>query len=214
MAKTRGAHSYRPSVCRSSTPPADTSTPRAAIVAGPSPPGVPPSVAAAVSPNSLAVRPSAAVAASPAPAVVQGTVAADAEGSSSIAPAQRRYHTRVSPTPPAPSQPRPARRAPPPKRVRTSGPGESSTSRPRAPPSSPYQGIAGAPDPLHLLSGGLTSLAASSRGMLTAGEISTRRFTTISRHLPSTRSSETPCSSSRDTIWSHSWRRVDTIILG
>ena len=63
-----------------------------------------------------------------------------------MAPAHRRYHTRVGPTPPASSHPRPARRAPPAKRARTSAPGESSTSRSRAPPSPPYQDIAGAPD--------------------------------------------------------------------
>ena len=91
-------------------------------------------------------RPSAAAAASPALAAIQGTTAADTEGSSSMAPTQRRYHTRVGPTPPAPSHPMPARRAPQPKRARTSGQGESSTSRPRAPPSPPYQGFSGAPD--------------------------------------------------------------------
>ena len=91
-------------------------------------------------------RPSAVAATSPAPATVQGTAAADAEGSSSVAPAQRRYHTRVGPTPPAPSHPRPALRSPPHKRARTSGPGESSTLRPRAPPSPTYQGTVGAPD--------------------------------------------------------------------
>ena len=63
-----------------------------------------------------------------------------------MAPAQRRYHTRVGPTPPAPSHPRPARRAPTAKRARTSGLDESSTWRSRAPPSPPYQGIAGALD--------------------------------------------------------------------
>ena len=63
-----------------------------------------------------------------------------------MAPAQRRYHTRVGPTPPAPSHPRQTRRPPPPKRVWTSGPGKSSTLRPKAPPSPPYQGITGAPD--------------------------------------------------------------------
>ena len=47
---------------------------------------------------------------------------------------------------PAPSHPRPTRRAPPPRRAHTSSPEESSTSRPRAPPSPPYQGIDGAPD--------------------------------------------------------------------
>ena len=61
-------------------------------------------------------------------------------------PAQRRYHTRVGPTPPSPSHPRPTRRAPPSKRARTSGLGESSTLKPQEPPSPPYQGIAGAPD--------------------------------------------------------------------
>ena len=72
--------------------------------------------------------------------------AVDVKGSSSVAPAQRRYHTRVRPTPPAPSHPRPARRALPAKRALTSGPGESSSSRSRAPLSQPYQGVAGAPD--------------------------------------------------------------------
>ena len=105
-----------------------------------------PGVAAAVGPNAPAACPSAAVAASSTLAAVQGTTAADAEGSSSMAPAQRRYHTRVGPTSPAPLHPRPARRAPPPKRAQTSGLRESSTSRPRAPPSPPYQGIARAPD--------------------------------------------------------------------
>ena len=62
-----------------------------------------------------------------------------------MASAQRRYHTRVGPTLPSPSHPRPARRARPAKRPRSSGSGESSTSRSRAPPSPPYQGIAGAP---------------------------------------------------------------------
>ena len=49
-------------------------------------------------------------------------------------------------TPLAPSHPRPARRALPAKTTRTSGPGESSTSRSRVLPSPPYQGITGAPD--------------------------------------------------------------------
>ena len=50
------------------------------------------------------------------------------------------------PTPPAPSHPRSARRAPLAKRARISGLEESSSSRSRAPPSPPYQGVAGAPD--------------------------------------------------------------------
>ena len=78
MTKTRGAHSYRPRVRRSSTPPASTSTP---------------GEIAATGPNALSACPSAAVAASPAPTAVQGTTATDAEGSSSMAPSQRRYHT-------------------------------------------------------------------------------------------------------------------------
>ena len=87
-----------------------------------------------------------AAAAAPAPTTVQGSADANAMGSSYVALAQRRYHTRVGPTPPDPSHRRPARRAPPSKRARTSGPGESPTSRPRAPPSRPYQGIDGALD--------------------------------------------------------------------
>ena len=127
MAKTRGDHSFRPRVRQGSTPLTGTSTP---------------------GPRSVAVSPSTATGPSvaAAPTAVQSPVVADAEGSSSVAPAQRRYHTQVCPTPPAPSHPRPARRAPPTKRARTSGQWESSTSRPRAPPSPPYQGIAGAPD--------------------------------------------------------------------
>ena len=113
-------------------------------VAGPSAAG--PSVAAAgADPSVPAVRPSVE-AASPAPAAIQSPAAGDAEGSSSVAPTHKRYHTRVGPTPPAPSHPRPARRAPLAKKARTSGPGESSTSRSRAPPSPPYQGIPGASD--------------------------------------------------------------------
>ena len=59
--------------------------------------------------------------------------------------------------------------------------------------------------PLHPLSGELTSITALFRGMsTTVREICTGRFTTISRHLPRTRSSETPCPSCRDTTWSRS----------
>ena len=197
MAKTRGAHSYRSWVPRSSTPPAGTSTLGAASAAGPSAPAAHPSAAAATSP---------AAAASLAPAAVQGTAAADAEGSSSVAPTQRRYHTRVGLTPPAPSHPRSTRRAPQPKRALTSSPEESSTLRPRAPPSPPYQGIAGAPDlsPASIIRQPYFPCSPS-RGMLTTvGEICTGRFTTISRHFPRPRSSETPCSSCRDNIWSRS----------
>ena len=49
-------------------------------------------------------------------------------------PLSRRYHTWVGPRPPSPVHPRQPRRAPPSKRVRTSGPGESSISRPEPSP--------------------------------------------------------------------------------
>ena len=145
MEKTRRAHSFRPQVRRGPTPPA----------AGPSPVAADLTASGPAATGSVAAGPSAAVAgADPsaptarpitAPAAAAPT-AGDAEGSSSVAPAQRRYHTRAGPTPPASSHPRPARRVPPAKRARTSGPRESSTSRSRAPPSPPYQGMAGAAD--------------------------------------------------------------------
>ena len=146
MAKTRGAHSYWSRVRWSSTLHYDTSTQGVAVTAGLNAPAACPSAAAVTGPSAPAVRPSAATIASLASAVVQGTAPADVEGFSSVVPAQRRYYTRVGPTPPVPSHPRPAQRAPPPKRARTSGPRDLSTSRPRAPPSPHYQGIAGAPD--------------------------------------------------------------------
>ena len=108
-------------------------------VAGPSTAADPSSAVAGADPSVLVERPTSAPA-------VAAPDACDVEGSSSVAPAQRIYHTRVRPIPPAPSHPRPARRAPPSKRDRTSDPGESSTSRSRAPPSLPYQGIVGALD--------------------------------------------------------------------
>ena len=145
MAKTRGAHTFRPRVHQGPSP-LDTS---------PSPPSAGSSAAGIASAGpTAAVGPSATAGASlsaaagtgpSAPAATTPTIG-DAEGSSSVAPAQRRYHTRVGPTPPAPSHPRPARRALPTKRARTSGSGELSTSRSRAPPSPPYQGVFGAPD--------------------------------------------------------------------
>ena len=138
MAKMRGAHSFRSRVHQGPTPPA--ASPFTTGPAATGPPTVGPSVATvSTGPSVPAVRPTVA-AASPAPAT------GITKGSSSVAPAQRRYHTQVGPTPPAPSHPRPARRAPLAKRAWTSGLGESSISRSRAPPSPPYQGIAGAPD--------------------------------------------------------------------
>ena len=66
-----------------------------------------------------------------------------------------------------------------------------------------------------LSSGDLTSPATPSRGMLAAGiEISMGRCTTISKHLSWTWGSETPFFSYSDTIWSYSWCRVSTVILG
>ena len=56
------------------------------------------------------------------------------------APTLCRYDTRVGPTPPSPPHPRPSRRASPPKRAQTSGPGESSSSRAQEPQSPPVQG--------------------------------------------------------------------------
>ena len=59
--------------------------------------------------------------------------------------------------------------------------------------------------PMHPLSSGPTSISAPFRGMLTTvREICIGRFTTISQNLPRTQSSETPCSSYRDTTWSRS----------
>ena len=153
-----------------------------------------------------AVPPADSASTSPALASVQGSAAYAGVGSSSVAPAQRRYHTRVGPTPPSPPHPRLARRAPPPR-----GPGlQALGSRPlRELGRHPYRLIRVFLEPqtypLHPLSGGLTFIASPSRGMLTAaGEIYLGRFTMISRHLPRTRSSETPCSSCRDTIYSRS----------
>ena len=129
MVKTRGAHSFWSWVRRTSPLPAVSSSPGAPAVGG------------------LSTASTATAATTLAPAAIQGSAATVVGvGSSSVAPAQRRYHTRVSPTPPDPSHPRPAQRAPQPKRAWTSGPGESSTSRPRALPSPPYQGIARAPN--------------------------------------------------------------------
>ena len=67
----------------------------------------------------------------------------------------------------------------------------------------------------HPSSGGLTSPATPSQGRLTTeGEISIGRCTTISQHFQQTQSSETPCSSCSDIIWSHSWCCFDSTILG
>ena len=218
MAKTRGAHSFRPRVLQGPTPPAagpSVAGPAASgpsigsVAASPSPAVSPSAAAAGAGPSVPTARPTAD-AASPAPA------AGDAEGSSSVASAQRRYHTRVGLTPPAPSHPRPARWAPPAKRARTQAQGSHLHLDPGC---RPLHLIKVFPEPQTYLrgpsSGDLTSLMTPSRGMLAVGiEISMGRCTTISRHFLRTRGSETPCSSYSDTIWSHSWCRVSTIILG
>ena len=133
MGKTRGAHSFRPWVRQGPTPPivGPFASAGPSVVgpsaASPSAAAGPSAAAAGTSPSVPVVRPSAAAAYSAPSAVQNPPVSGDVEGSSSVAPAQRRYHTRVGPTPPAPSHPRPARRAPPAKKARTLGSGESST---------------------------------------------------------------------------------------
>ena len=135
---------------RTSPPPAISSSPGALDAGSPSiAPTVaataPSALASAATVGSLSTAPAAATTCT-ASTAIQGSAAAALVGSSSVAPAQRRYHTRVGPTPPAPSHPRLAQRASQPKRSWTSGLGESSTSRPREPPSPPYQGMVGALD--------------------------------------------------------------------
>ena len=66
-------------------------------------------------------------------------VASETPALVSTAPAPHRYETRVGPAPPSPPHPRPSRRAPPPKRARTSSPGESYSSRDQEPLSPPVQ---------------------------------------------------------------------------
>ena len=127
---SRDGHAFRPRVRISSTPP--SVAPPATVAPVTTPP-----TAADVAPTALDVTATLVTT-----AATQGSPAV---GSSSDTPDQRKYHTRVSPTPPAPSHPRPARRAPPSKRARTSGPGESSRSRLAEPQSPPHQGIAGVP---------------------------------------------------------------------
>ena len=109
MVRTRGAHRYRPRV-QFSTPERDgVGTSRAA--AGHSPDQV------TKTPPTLA----------PAPASISEE-ALDSE------PLSRRYHTWVGPRPSSHVDSRPRRRALPSKRAWTSGPGESSWSRPKPSP--------------------------------------------------------------------------------
>ena len=155
MAKTRGAHSFRPRVLQGPIPTVAGPSPATTYFLAAEPTVADPTTAIPAVAGFVTANPSAAaVGADPrvpaahptaddaSPALAVG----DIEGSSSVALVQRRYHTRVGPTPPTPSHPRPACRGPPAKRARTSGPGESSTSRSKAPLYPPYQGIAGALD--------------------------------------------------------------------
>ena len=77
-----------------------------------------------------------------APAAAQGIPTIGPSSAVACSP-PRRYHTQVGPIPPSPPHPRPSRRAPSSKRAQTSGPGESSISRPPEPQSSPTQGPSG-----------------------------------------------------------------------
>ena len=98
-------------------------------------PSSPPPTDAAASPTGVA-----------SPVVGQSTPSAAAAAASHAlvptAPAPRKYDTWVGPTPPSPSHPQSSWRAPSPKRAQTSGPSESSSSRPQKPHSLPVQGPA------------------------------------------------------------------------
>ena len=112
----------------SSPPPADRSNlGLATIAAAPSPTTV---VAAAVPPLATTT---AHAAAQGSPAVGSAKAATVSHASVAAAPAPRRYYTRVGPIPPSPPLPKPSRKAPPSKRAHTSGPGESSSSKPQEP---------------------------------------------------------------------------------
>ena len=69
------------------------------------------------------------------PTVGSAKGAATSHASIAAALSPRRYHTRVGHIPPYPPHPRPSQKAPPSKRGRTSGLGESSSSRPQEPKS-------------------------------------------------------------------------------
>ena len=85
----------------------------------------------------------APTAAAPAAATAVALAApATAAAHAPTTPVPHRYETRVGPIPPSPTHPRPSRRPPPPKRARTSGLIESSSSWPQEPHSSPNQGPA------------------------------------------------------------------------
>ena len=107
MVRTRGAHRYRPRV-QFSTPKRDGAGTSRAI--------------AAHSLDQVTKTP---------PALAPSFVSKEAQASE---PPSRRYQTWVGPRAPSPLHPTPRRRAPPSKRARTSGPGESSRSKPELSP--------------------------------------------------------------------------------
>ena len=117
MVRTRGAHRYRPRVQFSTLERDGAGTSRAA--AGHSP--------AQGIEMPLALTPATAMMHGPVPAAIS-------EEAQASEPPSRRYQTRVGPRPPSPVHPRPSQRAPPSKLARTSGPGESSRSRPEPSP--------------------------------------------------------------------------------
>ena len=117
MVRTRGAHRYRPRV-QFITPERDSACTSKA--------------AAAHSPDKVTETPPALA---PTKAMIQGPAPTSiSEEAPASEPPSRRYQTRVGPRHPSPMLPRPRRRAPPSKRAWTSGPGESSRSRPEPSP--------------------------------------------------------------------------------
>ena len=167
MEKTRGAHSFRPWVRQGPS----------SLIVGPYTTVGSSAAVAGSSPSMPIVYPTSAHAAD--------VPAGDAEGSSSVAPSQRRHHTRVGPTPPAPSHTRPSRRAPQPR-----GPGHHAQGSHlhRDPGRRPLHLIWVLSEPQTCLQGSssydLTFPTTSSRGMLAAGiEIFMGRCIMISRHL-------------------------------
>ena len=116
MDRTRGGHSYKPRV-QPSSPPLVGVTP---LTAGPS--TAEPAVVPAAG---LSILIAAATIKAPTPV--------------SAAPASLSYDTQVKPTPPSSPHQRPSLRAPPPKRAKTSGLGESSSLQAQEPQSPPVQ---------------------------------------------------------------------------
>ena len=141
MVKMSRGHSFRPRVHRSSPPPAGGSNLGSAVVAA-APPPTTASVVVVVHPPAIAAV--ALATAQGGPVVGSAETAAVSHASVVAAPALRKYHTRVGPIPPSPPHPRPSWRAPPSKRARIYGPGESSSSRSQNPQSPTNQSPAGA----------------------------------------------------------------------